>query len=140
MIPTPWYFFYVSPTDGMTFVKSYFQDLENVSGCILPSRITGFDRGSSCIASRLFIHCTTASLAKTNPVAILCRVLGPQSSLGTSKTNRWMMFAPAFATHIALGASYGWSAVSATVGHLLIHPWLKRCNVLINLWQWCRRF
>ena len=30
-------------------------------------------------------------------------------------TNRWGMFIPAFATHVCLGAPYGWSAVSATM-------------------------
>jgi len=45
----------------------------------------------------------------------LSRVLGPQSCVASSTTNRWTMFLPAFATHIALGAPYGWSAVSEMV-------------------------
>lgn len=37
------------------------------------------------------------------------------SNDGTEKTNRWSMLVPAVATHISLGAPYGWSAISATV-------------------------
>jgi len=33
----------------------------------------------------------------------------------TGKVNRWAMFAPAFVTHVCLGAPYGWSAVSGTL-------------------------
>jgi len=43
------------------------------------------------------------------------RWLGPESArvaAGDKGPNRWMMFAPAFATHACLGAPFGWSAVS----------------------------
>ena len=33
----------------------------------------------------------------------------------TGKVNRWSMFAPAFVTHVCLGAPYGWSAISGTL-------------------------
>jgi len=41
---------------------------------------------------------------------------GPEKSVASKNfTNRWAMFVPAFATHICLGAPYGWSAVSANL-------------------------
>ncbi len=44
----------------------------------------------------------------------LSRLLGPESAIARDpdKVNRWSMFAPAFATHLCLGAPYGWSAIS----------------------------
>ncbi len=41
------------------------------------------------------------------------KFLSPESAVGTASTNRWGMFAPAFATHVCLGAPYGWSAISS---------------------------
>ncbi len=45
---------------------------------------------------------------------LFARLLGPESAVASpSFSNRWSMFAPAFATHVCLGAPYGWSAISA---------------------------
>ena len=38
-----------------------------------------------------------------------------ESNDGTEKTNRWSMLLPAVATHISLGAPYGWSAISSAL-------------------------
>ena len=45
----------------------------------------------------------------------MARLWGQDSNPGTEKTNRWSMFVPALATHISLGAPYGWSAISGTL-------------------------
>lgn len=45
----------------------------------------------------------------------ISRYLGPMSCVAKSQTNRWGVFVPAFATHLALGAAYGWSAISDMV-------------------------
>jgi len=46
----------------------------------------------------------------------MAKYLGPESSIASEKfTNRWAIFVPAFATHVCLGAPYGWSAVSSTL-------------------------
>lgn len=44
-------------------------------------------------------------------------LLGPDAAIAENpeKTNRWAMFLPAFATHVCLGAPYGWSAISASL-------------------------
>ena len=44
---------------------------------------------------------------------MLDRVFGLESNTAKEGTNRWTMFLPAFCTHVALGAPYGWSAISA---------------------------
>ena len=46
---------------------------------------------------------------------LVSRLWGQQSNDGTERTSRWSMLLPAVATHISLGAPYGWSAISATV-------------------------
>jgi len=51
----------------------------------------------------------------SSKTGVLARLWGTESNPGTEKTNRWTMFLPALATHISLGAPYGWSAISATV-------------------------
>lgn len=38
-----------------------------------------------------------------------------ESNDGTEKTSRWSMLVPAVATHISLGAPYGWSAISSAL-------------------------
>ena len=38
-----------------------------------------------------------------------------ESNDGTEKTSRWSMLLPAVATHISLGAPYGWSAISSAL-------------------------
>eukprot|EP00094_Tigriopus_californicus_P000584 TCALIF_00566-PA protein Name:"Similar to yhjX Uncharacterized MFS-type transporter YhjX (Escherichia coli (strain K12))" AED:0.10 eAED:0.28 QI:0/0.75/0.8/1/0.75/0.4/5/779/269 len=54
----------------------------------------------------------------------LNKFLGPQAALTDTphKINRWAMFLPAFATHICLGAPYGWSAISAALSKE--HGWV----------------
>jgi hypothetical protein len=48
--------------------------------------------------------------------SLFARLLGPQSAVASPAfTNRWAMFGPAFATHVCLGAPYGWSAISAAL-------------------------
>ncbi|XP_023327563.1 uncharacterized protein LOC111700759 [Eurytemora carolleeae] len=44
---------------------------------------------------------------------LLSSVFGLESNIAGPNTNRWTMFVPAFATHVCLGAPYGWSAISS---------------------------
>jgi len=53
---------------------------------------------------------TEQSPAKSGPLDSL---FGLGSNTAAPGTNRWTMFAPAFFTHVCLGAPYGWSAISA---------------------------
>jgi len=57
----------------------------------------------------------TCSQLVTRSQARHASLWGQDSNDGTEKTNRWSMLIPAVATHISLGAPYGWSAISATV-------------------------
>ena len=42
--------------------------------------------------------------------------LGPNAAQASPEfKSRWLMFLPAFGTHMCLGAPFGWSAVSATL-------------------------
>lgn len=57
---------------------------------------------------------TQENKKETGQQGLLGRLLGPDSAVAApSFTNRWSMFVPAFATHVCLGAPYGWSAISA---------------------------
>ena len=51
------------------------------------------------------------------PKGFVAKYMGPSSAVASdpAKTNRWAMFVPAFATHVCLGAPYGWSAISAAL-------------------------
>ena len=60
--------------------------------------------------SRLARHTSTD---QDQPSGLLDRLLGLASNTASPTTNRWTMFAPAFCTHVCLGAPYGWSAISA---------------------------
>ena len=74
----------------------------------------------------LSLRCLSHTLARS-PSSLLSRVSSvshdlsyrhkglwsQESNDGTEKTNRWSMLLPAVATHISLGAPYGWSAISA---------------------------
>jgi len=42
-------------------------------------------------------------------------MFGLESNIAGPSTNRWSMFLPAFATHVCLGAPYGWSAISSAL-------------------------
>ena len=55
------------------------------------------------------------SLSTTN--CLEKSLMGPDAAIAENpeKTNRWSMFVPAFATHVCLGAPYGWSAISASL-------------------------
>lgn len=59
---------------------------------------------------------TTCGLFQEKKDGFLAKTFGPESSIAQpSFKNRWAMFVPAFATHICLGAPYGWSAISANL-------------------------
>ena len=57
------------------------------------------------------IRCLSTSLplkSEDGKKGFMEKFLGPESSIASkSFTNRWAMFAPAFATHVCLGAPYG---------------------------------
>merc|ERR1719187_7895 len=55
---------------------------------------------------------TDQTPAKSGPLESL---FGLSSNFAGPNTNRWTMFAPAFCTHLCLGAPYGWSAISAAL-------------------------
>lgn len=52
---------------------------------------------------------------EATPKGLWERTYGFPSNFAGPSTNRWSMFVPAFATHICLGAPYGWSAISAAL-------------------------
>jgi len=59
-------------------------------------------------------QCHSPKYASTKS-GLLSKLWGQESNDGTEKTSRWSMLVPAVATHISLGAPYGWSAISGTV-------------------------
>ncbi len=70
-------------------------------------------RSTNLAASKLTVRPASDDANKPNKGGILSRLMGPESAVGSASTNRWAMFLPAFATHVCLGAPYGWSAISA---------------------------
>jgi len=65
------------------------------------------------------LRCLSTSLplkSEDGKKGFMEKFLGPESSIASkSFTNRWAMFVPAFATHVCLGAPYGWSAISSNL-------------------------
>lgn len=59
----------------------------------------------------------TASLARwSSSGSLFTRMLGKESNDGSPQfSNRWLMVAPAFATHLCIGAPYAWSIMSGAV-------------------------
>jgi len=64
---------------------------------------------------------TDQTPAKSGPLESL---FGLSSNTAGPNTNRWTMFAPAFCTHVCLGAPYGWSAISAQL--------TKECGIVAS--------
>jgi len=77
---------------------------ENVLRSILPSS-----------ASARFSTSSPHRAQDTSKGGFLAKTFGVESNTAGPNTNRWTMFVPAFVTHVALGAPYGWSAISASL-------------------------
>jgi len=77
----------------------------------------GILKSLSYQARFLSIGSTLKSDTSEKKKGFLDKYMGPESSIASkdSKISRWSMFVPAFATHICLGAPYGWSAVSSSL-------------------------
>ena len=77
----------------------------------------GILKSLSYQARFLSISSTLKSDTSEKKKGFLDKYMGPESSIASknSKISRWSMFVPAFATHICLGAPYGWSAVSSSL-------------------------
>jgi len=71
---------------------------------------------SGHLGQRRWASTTDGQQPKKKSEGFLARFMGPNAATvaeGTSPPDRWAMFLPAFATHVCLGAPYGWSAISA---------------------------
>ena len=81
------------------------------AGCFndIIARISSADNPGSRGPSGGSVRCASTKSG------LVSRLWGQQSNDGTERTSRWSMLLPAVATHISLGAPYGWSAISATV-------------------------
>lgn len=68
------------------------------------------------LSTSLSSYSTSSDAKNEKKVGFLAKYMGPESSIAKPEfKNRWAMFVPAFATHICLGAPYGWSAISAAL-------------------------